>query len=131
MTLADYLVDRIGTAIAPLPVDDARPEPAPRHVTFYADEPMRMAGDVAHTSNLLTGRFQCTYTAEGDGAYREQVQWMQRKVRGVLVDHVPAVDGFVWSPIELETTIPAKPDPDSTTFAIFAVDTFVVRGASV
>ena len=130
MTLADYLVARVTDAMAPLPVDDGKPKPAPRHVAFYADEPLRAAGDVAHTSNLLTGRFQLTYIGEGTEADRVRVQWMQRKARAVLIDHVPVVDGFVWSPIELETTIPARADCDAVDSPVSAIDTFVVRGAT-
>lgn len=130
MSLADYLVARVKTAMDPLPVDDGKSVKAPRHVAFYADEPLRTAEDVAHTSNLLTGRFQLTYIGEDADASRAPVQWMQRKARVALIDHVPVVDGFVWGPIELETTIPAKSDDDSTTSAVYAIDTFVVRGAT-
>lgn len=130
MSLPDYLADRVATALDPIPLDDGMPAPAPRHVAFYADQALRTAGDVAHTSNLLTGRFQLTYIVEGTDADRVGVQWMQRQARAVLIDHVPVVAGSVWGPIELETTLPAKPDPDSTTSAVCAIDTFVVRGAT-
>lgn len=129
MSLADYLVARVQTALGTIPVDDGAPKAAPRHVAFYGDPGIYTAGDVAHTSDLVTFRFQLTYIVEGSGADRPQCDWMASKARAVLIDHVPVVAGLQLGPIEHETALAAKPDPDSTTAAVFSVDTFVVRGS--
>ena len=129
MTLADYLVARVQAALGAIPVDDGAPKAAPRHVAFYGDPGIYTAGDVAHTSDLVTFRFQLTYIVEGAGADRPQCDWMASKARAVLIDHVPVVVGFQFGPIEHGTALAAKSDPDSTTAAVFSVDTFVVRGA--
>lgn len=130
MSLADYLIARLKTVLGSIPIDDGDPQAAPQHVTFYADPGVYTAGNVAHTSDLVTFRFQLTYIVEGAGADRWQCDWLSALARPALIDHVPVVGGFVFGPIEHETALAAKPDPDSTTAAVFSVDTFVVRGAT-
>lgn len=127
--LSDYLLYRVQVALGDIPLDDGVSEAAPRHVTFYGDPGIYTAGDVGHTSDLVTFRFQFTYTTEGASADRGQCDFLAEKVRAVLIDHVPTAVGHVFGPIEHETALAAKSDPDSTTAAVFSVDTFVVRGS--
>jgi len=129
VSLADYLIARVQTALGAIPVDDGDPKAAPRHVAFYGDSGVYTAGDVTHTSDLVTFRFQLTYIVEGPGADRPQCDWLASKARAALIDHVPTVAGFQLAPVEHETALAAKPDPDSTTSAVFSVDKFVVRGS--
>lgn len=128
--MAETVIGLIQTALTGIPVDDGLAKPAPRHVVFYGDEGMYSAGDVAHTSNLVSFRFQLTYVVEGQSADGTQCRWMARKARAALIDKRPTVTGFSCGPIEHESTQVPRPDTDATIPAVFATDSFVILAAT-
>lgn len=138
-TLPDDVLARLTAVLGSAPVGDGKaptvpdsdpPKTPARYVVAYFDDGQRTAENVAHTSDLVTYRWQLTYAARGDSAVRSAVTWLREKAQAALIDVVPDVPGYQFGPIELETTRPTIPDPDvAGSPALFAVDLFVCRGA--
>lgn len=131
-SLPDDVLARLRAALGTAPVGDGTVpagDPA-RYVVAYFDDGQRTAENVAHTSDLVTYRWQLTYACRGASAVRGAVTWLRQTCQAALIDVVPVVPGFQFGPIELETTRPTIPDPDvAGTPALFAVDQFVCHGA--
>jgi hypothetical protein len=120
----------VAAAVPGVPVYDGRvTTPADRYVVLYGDPGWRSSGDVAHTSNLVTFRFQLTYVTGGAQVSRKGCAWLADRCRGALVDVAPVVSGFLFGLVELESTQPIRPDFDAPTDVMFGVDSFVVLGA--
>ncbi|WP_426566382.1 hypothetical protein ACPPVT_07500 [Angustibacter sp. McL0619] len=133
--LPDATVVLLSAALAPVPFYDgklpANESDIPlRYVVGYFDDGTPWAGDVAHTSDLCTYRFQLTYATKGSKASRRAVSWLRNTCRAALIDVVPDVDGWQFGPYELDLARPVEPDNDvPSSPALFAVDQFAIYGA--
>ena len=130
MSLPDVILDLVTAAVPDVPVHDGHvPTFTDRYVVLWADPGTVSAQDVAHTSDLVQYRFRLTYVTGGAQAGRRSVAWLAGHCRAALIDVMPTVPGWVFGPIELESTAPIQVDPDSETTVLYGVDSFVVLGA--
>lgn len=103
MSLADYVLGRLRSALPGVPVydrqvpdDGTAGEPPDRYVVVWMPSPDRQSSDVSGRSTNRNVRWQTTSVAPDRG----MAEWLSDRVCAVLVDHRPVVDGWAPGPIQ-------------------------------
>jgi hypothetical protein len=117
VNVPDVILAMLKAAVSPAVTYDAHvpKNDEERYAVLYIAAGAFRAEDVAHTSDLVTFRWQVTSV----GTSRAQAQWVADRSRDGLIDRRPQVEGWVLGPVEHVNTQQIRSDSDAPDRVLF------------